>query len=317
MSRRSVGAPLAPARALAVCGLLLLAGCSAPGSGDNAGAGPPPAPATAPGSNRGTASASASSPVSTPGSGPASAPGSASAPVAAAPARWQPRPGTPWQWQLSGTVDTSVQVPVYDIDGFENGADVVRRLHAAGRKVICYVNVGGWESFRPDAKDFPAALLGKGDGWPGERWLDIRRTAVLRPLLAARFDMCRAKGFDAVEPDLADGYANDTGFPLTAGQQLAFNRMVADLAHRRGLAVGLKNDVDQVGELVDDFDFSVDEQCAEFDECDALTPFVAADKAVFHVEYELRTDQFCLDSRRLRLSSMLKHLSLDAWRRPC
>src|SRR5262249_51831191 len=43
--------------------------------------------------------------------------------------RWVPSPGTTWQWQLTTPVDTSVDVQVYDIDGTENGADVVQRLH--------------------------------------------------------------------------------------------------------------------------------------------------------------------------------------------
>ncbi|GAA3076318.1 hypothetical protein GCM10020000_72120 [Streptomyces olivoverticillatus] len=155
--------------------------------------------------------------------------------------RWQPKPGTRWQWQLDGTVDTSVDVPVYDIDGFENSAKIVAELHAHGRKVICYVNVGAWEDFRPDHGEFPKAVLGKKNkGWKGEKWLDIRRLDVLRPLMAARMDMCREKGFDAVEPDLTEGFRNGTGFPLTAADQLAFNKMIAKLAHDRGLAVGLK-----------------------------------------------------------------------------
>lgn len=261
------------------------------------------------------ASPSSSGPDDDGGARPARSPSARTS--AAPPARWQPRPRTPWQWQLSGTVDTSVDVPVYDIDGFENSAAVVRTLHKAGRKVICYVNVGAWESFRPDAAKFPAAVLGKGNGWQGERWLDVRRTDVLRPLMAARFDMCRAKGFDAVEPDNVDGYANATGFPLTAAQQLTYNRMIAELAHRRGLAVGLKNDLDQVPALLPDFDFSVDEQCAQYGECPRLSPFVAAGKPVFHVEYELRAEQFCARTVALGFSSMVKHLELDAWRRPC
>ncbi|MDX6315514.1 MAG: hypothetical protein QOF44_4978, partial [Streptomyces sp.] len=235
----------------------------------------------------------------------------------ASPGRWQPRPGSAWQWQLGGRVDTSVQVPVYDIDGFENGADVVKRLHADGRKVICYINVGASEDFRSDGKAFPASVTGRSDGWDGEQWLDVRRLDVLRPIMAKRMDMCRSKGFDAVEPDNLDAYANKSGFPLTAAQQLAYNRMIADLAHDRGLAVGLKNDVDQIPQLVGDFDFAVNEQCAEYDECAALTPFVKARKAVFHVEYNLPTRKFCPTAKRLGLDSMVKRLSLDAWRRPC
>ncbi|CAL9436453.1 hypothetical protein SUDANB15_02139 [Streptomyces sp. enrichment culture] len=231
--------------------------------------------------------------------------------------RWRPRPGTDWQWQLSGRLDTSVDVPVYDIDGFDHSRETVARLHRDGRKVICYLSTGAWEDFRPDAGDFPESVIGRGNGWEGERWLDVRRTDVLEPIMAERLDMCRDKGFDAVEPDNMDGYRNRTGFPLTARDQLVYNRLIARLAHERGLAVGLKNDLDQIPQLVGDFDFAVNEQCAQYGECARLTPFVEADKAVFHAEYELPTDRFCAESRRLGLSSLLKEYELGAWRRAC
>ncbi|MEV8534653.1 endo alpha-1,4 polygalactosaminidase [Streptomyces sp. NPDC051211] len=231
--------------------------------------------------------------------------------------RWQPTPGTPWQWQLSGRLDTSADVPVYDVDGFETSKAQVAGLRKDGRRVICYLSTGAWEEFRPDAGEFPERLLGKGNGWDGERWLDIRRTDLLEPLMARRIDMCRDKGFDAVEPDNMDGYRNTTGFPLTAADQLRYNRLIARLAHDRGLAVGLKNDLDQIPELVGDFDFAVNEQCAQFGECERLTPFIDAGKAVFHVEYELPADRFCEGSRRLRLSSLEKKWELGAWRKSC
>jgi hypothetical protein len=231
--------------------------------------------------------------------------------------RWRPRPGTAWQWQLSGRLDTSVDVPVYDIDGFDHSARTVAELHDDGRKVVCYLSTGAWEEFRPDADEFPESVLGRGNGWEGERWLDIRRTDVLEPLMAARLDMCGKKDFDAVEPDNMDGYQNRTGFRLTAADQLRYNRLIARLAHERGLAVGLKNDLAQIPQLVDDFDFAVNEQCAQYQECADLTPFIEADKAVFHVEYELGTRGFCPEARRLRLSSMLKKYELGVWRRPC
>lgn len=231
--------------------------------------------------------------------------------------RWQPRPGTPWQWQLSGRLDTSVDVPVYDIDGFDQSEAAVAALHDDGRRVICYLSTGAFEDWRPDAGRFPASVLGKGNGWKGERWLDIRRTDVLRPLMEERLDMCREKGFDAVEPDNMDGYLNDTGFPLKAADQLRYNRLIARLAHDRGMSVGLKNDLAQIPHLVGDFDFAVNEQCAQYEECEELTPFIEADKAVFHVEYELSTSSFCAESRRLKLSSLQKKYELGAWRRAC
>ncbi|MFI7497333.1 endo alpha-1,4 polygalactosaminidase [Streptomyces sp. NPDC049687] len=231
--------------------------------------------------------------------------------------RWRPRPGTDWQWQLSGRLDTSVDVPVYDVDGFDQTAETVAGLHRDGRKVICYLSTGAWEDWRPDADDFPESVIGEGNGWEGEQWLDIRRTDVLEPLMAARIDMCRKKGFDAVEPDNMDGYKNRTGFPLKAADQLRYNRLIARLAHDRGMSVGLKNDLDQIPELVDDFDFAVNEQCAQYDECADTTPFIEAGKAVFHVEYELPTSRFCAESRRLKLSSLLKKYELGAWRKAC
>ncbi|XXZ53087.1 endo alpha-1,4 polygalactosaminidase [Streptomyces cavourensis] len=232
--------------------------------------------------------------------------------------RWQPRPGLAWQWQLDGKVDaTAADVPVYDIDGFENDAEDVARLHRAGRKVICYINVGAWEDYRPDKDAFPRSVLGGPNGWEGERWLDIRRISVLRPIMERRFDMCREKGFDAVEPDLMEGYNDDTGFPLTARDQLRYNRMIADIAHERGLAVGLKNDLPQIPQLVEVFDFAVNEQCAQYGECARLKPFIEAGKAVFHVEYTEPNGSFCPESRRLGLSSMRKKWELGTWRRPC
>lgn len=129
-----------------------------------------------------------------------------------------------------------------------------------------------------------------------------------------RFDMCRDKGFDAVEPDLVEGYSNDTGFPLTGADQLRYNRMIASIAHERGLSVGLKNDLPQIHQLLSDFDFAVNEECAQYDECARLSPFIAGDKAVFHAE---PTSRFCAESRKLKLSSMQKRLELGVWRRAC
>ncbi|MFB6716780.1 MULTISPECIES: endo alpha-1,4 polygalactosaminidase [unclassified Streptomyces] len=243
--------------------------------------------------------------------------GCTSAPQGGAEDHWRPKAGIGWQWQLSGRLDPTVDVPVYDIDGFEHKASAVSDLHRRGRKVICYLSTGAWEEFRPDAGKFPASVRGKGNGWAGERWLDIRRTDVLEPLMEERIAMCAKKGFDAVEPDNMDGYRNRTGFPLTAADQLRYNRLIARIAHRHGLAVGLKNDLGQIPELEPDFDFAVNEQCAQYDECEALTPFVKADKPVFHVEYELPVSRFCAGSKRLGLSSLLKKYELGTWRQEC
>jgi hypothetical protein len=235
-------------------------------------------------------------------------------------ARWRPRPTTTaWQWQLQGKIDTSVDAAVYEVDGFEVPAATVAKLHRLGRRVICYLDVGSWESYRPDAGRYPDAVLGHAyEGYPDERWLDIRRIDLLAPILRRRFDLCRRKGFDAVEPDNIAGYENQTGFPLSAGAQLRFNRWVAGEVHRRRMAVALKNDPGQVESLVRNFDFAVVEECFAYEECGMFSPFVDAGKGVFVAEYEEPLAAICAEAARLRFSVIRKDADLFArpWE-PC
>ncbi|MBM4364674.1 MAG: endo alpha-1,4 polygalactosaminidase [Deltaproteobacteria bacterium] len=199
--------------------------------------------------------------------------------------RWAPPPGTTWQWQLSGQVDTGIDVAAYDVDLFDAPDRAIDDLREAGRVVICYFSAGSHEDWRDDAGDFPEAALGEAlDGWAGERWLDTRDSTV-RSLMEARLDHAVQRGCDAVEPDNVDGYANDNGFDLAASDQLDYNRFLAGAAHDRGLSVGLKNDLDQVRELEPDFDWALNEECVAYDECARVEPFIDAGKAVFHVEY--------------------------------
>jgi hypothetical protein len=231
---------------------------------------------------------------------------------------WKPTARTTAQIQLQGTIDTTVDAQVFDVDGFDVPASKLAELKAKGRKLVCYFSAGSYENWRPDKSKWPASVLGKDlDGWPGEKWVDVRQLSLLKPILAARMDLCKAKGYDAVDPDNVDGYANDTGFPLRAADQLAYNRMLAELAHERGLAIGLKNDLDQIPQLVDVYDFAVNEQCAEYDECDVVKPFLAKNKPVFNIEYNLATSKFCPKAKTLGLSAMKKKLSLDAWLQRC
>lgn len=190
-----------------------------------------------------------------------------------------------WQWQLKGDVNTGYPVEIYDIDLFDSSTSLIESLHSSHRKVICYFSAGSFEDWRPDAAEFSPGELGKTlEGWEDEKWLDIRSSNVRR-IMQQRLDLAKLKGCDGVEPDNVDGYANDSGFELSDDDQLAYNRFIAEEAHKRGLSVGLKNDLDQVDKLVSYFDFSVNEQCHEFDECDLLSPFVEAGKPVLNAEY--------------------------------
>ncbi|MFG3439358.1 endo alpha-1,4 polygalactosaminidase [Nonomuraea sp. NPDC047897] len=244
---------------------------------------------------------------------------------------WRPALNTSWQWQLdSAPTKPFLDVQMYDIDGFEarDGA-VVKALKAAkpGRGVVCYISAGSYEDWRPDAKSFPASVLGKKlDGWPGERWLDIRQyKGPLGKIMEARLDMCKKAGFDAVEPDLIDGFSNDTGFPLTGAHQLAYNVWLANEAHERGMSIALKNDVEQIPQLLPYYDFALNEECWSHDECTTAQnggdygydQFVKAGKAVFQVEYELPAGRFCARSNAQNFNSLVKNWDLDAKRTPC
>ncbi len=237
---------------------------------------------------------------------------------------WTPAPGTSWQWQLSGNIDTSVAAEVFDIDLFDVPQNIRDTLHADGKIVICYFSAGSREDWRDDADDFDQADIGNPlDGWPGERWVDIRSPA-LRTIMEARLDVAVTSGCDAVEPDNVDGYSNNSGFPLSEVDQLDYNRFLAAAAHSRGLSVGLKNAVEIAGELEPDFDWALNEECVNWNECGELQPFIDAGKAVFHTEYVDRENQgpamqaqVCGEPSIADFSTLIKTWDLDAWFLTC
>ena len=136
---------------------------------------------------------------------PASAPATAALPPpVACPGCWHPSTHARWQYQLqasprfdaTGGIDVDVSSPpkrggaavhptVWDIDLYVDpklegnpttpNTAAVDAIHTRGGHAICYVSAGSWENWRGDAASFPASVKGKTNGWPGERWLDIRR----------------------------------------------------------------------------------------------------------------------------------------------
>jgi hypothetical protein len=249
-------------------------------------------------------------------------------PLAAAaqsPSYWVPVPSDTFQWDLEEPVPTTVNATVYDIDMFDNHAALVAKLHTMGRHVICYIDVGSWESYRPDAKKYPPSILGKQyPHYPQERFVDIRALDVLGPILAARFDLCKKKGFDAIEPDNIDTYQANTGFPLTAHDELTFIAWLIDRAHQRGLSIGQKNDPAQTSKVEHAFDWALLEECFHYQFCDRFRPYVADGKAVFDTEYTNHTSvpEFlhgdCVENaRRFDFFLIYKHLSLNAYRVTC
>lgn len=223
-----------------------------------------------------------------------------------------------WQIQYSGEIDLSLQVDVYNIDLFDTPKESISKLKDRGIFVMCYFSAGSYENWRPDAKDYPPMVLGYPmKGWAGETWLDIRRIDVLRTVVESRLDTAVSKGCNGVDPDNVDGYENNTGFPITYNDQIAFNTFLASEAHQRGLAVGLKNDLNQIKDLVSVFDWVIYEECFSLNECDLLLPFVEAGKPVFLIEYEFSPQEFCAQANRMNFNALHKNLDLDAYRVTC
>jgi hypothetical protein len=227
-----------------------------------------------------------------------------------------------WQWQLQpnadGDINTSYDVDIYDVDLFDVPTSIIQELQGAGRRVICYFSAGSFEDFREDSGEFLPSELGSTlEGFADERWIDIRSTNVHR-IMRERLDLAVSRGCDGVEPDNVTGFENDTGFNLTATDQLAFNRFLANAAHERGLSVALKNDLEQIEDLVDYFDFAVNEECFEFEECDVYATFATAGKPVLNAEYAsafvnnaaARAD-LCNDARGRNIRTLVLPLDLD------
>ncbi len=235
--------------------------------------------------------------------------------------RWMPAPGTSWQWQLTGTgaLDMSFDVAVYDIDLFENDASVIRALHAAGRKVICYFDTA-YEPGRPDSATLAPYRGNPMKGWPGQFWLDVRPQVVV-DAMKARIALAQDKKCDAIEADDVDSVSNSPGTGVTSAEQQAFIKMLAAEAHARGMSYALKSDLADIPAVLADVDFDINEECFKFNECDALAPFIQAGKAVFEAEYVsgalADVNGVCPKSNSLNFDTIIKHLNLDAPRYSC
>ncbi|EAA27398.1 glycoside hydrolase family 114 protein [Neurospora crassa] len=251
---------------------------------------------------------------------------------------WQPPVGAKWQIILNSVLDVpsanakttqalTPDVPVWDFDMFlHRNTNVISNLHSLGKRAICYFSAGSYEPYTPDNTSFVAADLGKTmDGWPDEKWLDIRRPSV-RNIMLKRLDIAASMKCDAVDPDNVDGYQNANGLGLTKQDTIDFVRFLGKEASKRGLAMGLKNAGEVIEDVLDVVQFSVNEQCAQYNECDTFEKFTAAGKPVFHIEYPSGAPKAVKtqDSRKLcgatgadRFSTVLKGMDLDAWVEYC
>jgi len=239
---------------------------------------------------------------------------------------WKPTAGTPWQIVLEYALnDTSVDVPVYDIDLFTNDASTIANLHALNRSVICYFSAGSYENFRPDSSNFTTDDYAKPlQGWPGEWWLNTNSSNV-RNIMSARIALAASKGCDGVDPDNVDGYDNDTGLDLTEDTAINYLTFLAIEAHSLNMSIGLKNAGDIVNATVDMLQWEVNEQCGQYDECTEFQPFIDAGKPVFRIEYpdsapDISTstlDSVCNNTSAAGFSTVIKKMDLDDWVEYC
>jgi endo-alpha-1,4-polygalactosaminidase (GH114 family) len=211
----------------------------------------------------------------------------------------------------------------------------VDAIHANGGYAICYVSAGDAERWRPDwhrYKRFDKKIGGKLLGnpfskvFPNEFWVNINNAHGQRDFVLGRIDArtkkCAKVGFDGIEYDVVDAYAQGehvTGWDISFHTQLRFDRALAHIAHDHGLAVGLKNDLGQLEKLEPRFDFAINEQCFQYNECTNNPPpgygsFTDAGKPVFQVEYVIPLSDFCDDARDLGFNSIKKahNYSLNA-----
>ena len=232
---------------------------------------------------------------------------------------YKPLLTTSWQWQLKGVINTNYNVNLYDIDLFDTNSSLIASLKNNGKKVICYFSAGSYENWRDDRDDFPKEALGNTlNGWEDERWLDITNEG-LKSVMEKRLDLAVLKGCDGVEPDNVDGYTNNSGFALSSDDQLLYNVFLANAARKRGLSVGLKNDLSQVVTLETYFDFAVNEQCNYFGECDLLQQFILNNKPIFNAEYDAtyvnninnERNILCQNSNESQLQTLILPLNLD------
>jgi hypothetical protein len=199
-----------------------------------------------------------------------------------------------------------------------------------GRKVICYFSAGTYENWRSDADSFRDSDKGNNLGdWPGEKWLDTN-SANVRKIMQTRLDLAVEKGCDGVDPDNIDAYDNSNGLGLTRDDAINYVNWLASQAHSRGLSVGLKNGGDIIDSVLANMQWSVNEQCAQYSECDTYAAFTEANKPVFHIEYpkgdntdnddDVTTKQrtsACNAASAGNFSTVIKNMNLNDWVEYC
>jgi hypothetical protein len=193
-----------------------------------------------------------------------------------------------FDYQIGGAYKPLASVRIVDRDRTSKPAPGVYN--------ICYINAfqtqayqdGWWRRHHPKLllRNANGALI-EDPGWPGEIILNTSTTAD-RHSLAVVEDRwlagCKAKGFEAVEPDNLDSNTRSHGL-LTQAEDFAFAKLLVTQGHADGLAIAQKNDAEQSAHLRRHvgFDFAIAEECQVYSECNFYTKTYGAQ--VYEVEY--------------------------------
>jgi len=219
---------------------------------------------------------------------------------------------------------------IYDIDGIINPASTISTLHAQGKRAVCYVEVGAaGDYYSGDEEGLPttyydqlaaAGVLGSSvDGYP-EYYLDIRSSSTVAIVEAMIAQQCAAKGFDAVETDIDEEYASNSGFPLTKAIEEQYMTTLANYMHGLGLGWWIKNPDDTGDSYASDMyplaDSVLTEQCNQYSTCSALSAYVG-NKAVFNAEYRLGVAKFCTKDNAIGFNGAKFNVGLTGTRAPC
>ncbi|ORX87400.1 hypothetical protein BCR32DRAFT_264321 [Anaeromyces robustus] len=213
---------------------------------------------------------------------------------------WKPKIGMTWNWILNANseeIDINEKVDILGVDLFDHSADFIKELKKNGHKIICYFSAGTLEKGRPDTKKFfkiPNLVMNKMSDWD-EYYLNIKNSAI-KPLMINRLDLAVEKHCDAIEPDNVDIYLSESvkkwRDPVTRQDQINYDIWLSSEARKRGLAIALKNDIDNVITLEPYFDFAINEDCYVYEECYFYSySFILNKKPVLAVAYGSSCDE--------------------------
>jgi hypothetical protein len=120
-----------------------------------------------------------------------------------------------------------------------------------------------------------------------------------------------------VLPTNLSAYSIDSGFELTAADQLAYSEWLANEAHARGLLIGMAGDFEQAPALIQRFDWAVHYGCIARGDCADLDLFADQNKPVLDVETEGDPAQICAAGEQLGLNVLVKRPDFGAYRVGC